>query len=239
MRLALAALAALALAGCATTAEESARLERAAKRSHKLSEAEAPLKALVAGRGSSKVRVQSTAVLHTGEGTAAVVTVLNLTSSRLRKVPVLITVRDRSGVSLYTNNQPGISSTLTAIPSVPAHGSSTWVDDQIQAVGAPVSVTAKLGDGQTAGSAATLHVTGRLGEENSTGGTLEGTVANTSGTAQQELVVYATASRGGRIVSAGRAVLTEVPPHGSSHFQAFLIGNPSGARLQLSAPPAS
>ncbi len=181
MRLALAALAALALAGCATTAEESARLERAAKRSHKTSETQAPLRALVAGRASSKTQVQSTAVLHTREGTAAVVTVRNLTSSRLRKVPILITVRDGSGASLYTNNQPGISSTLTTIPSVPAHGSSTWVDDQVQAVGTPVSVTAKLGEGRTAGDAATLTVTGRLGEENSNGGALEGTVANSDG----------------------------------------------------------
>lgn len=239
MRVVLAALAVLALAGCETTAEESARLERAAKHSHSSSEAQAPLRALVAGRASSRVQVHGTAVLHTGEGTAVVVSVHNLTSSTLRKIPILIEVKDAAGAALYTNNQPGISATLTSIPSIPAGGSVDWVNDQVQAAGAPASVSAKLGEGQSGGRAATLPVTAHLSEQHANGGTVEGTAGNATGAPQKEVVVYATARRNGRIVSAGRAVLTEVPPHGTSHFQLFLIGDPSGAKLQLSAPPTS
>ncbi len=235
MRLALAALAVLALAGCETTAEKSASLERAAKRTHVIAEAKAPLRALAAGRPSRKLEVQGTALVHTAEGTAAVVTVRNLTSSTLDKVPILIDVTGSAGSSLYTNNQPGVSSTLTSIPSIPGGGSVDWVDDQVQAAGTPVGVTAKLGEGEGAGGSPPLHVAAHLSEQNANGGTVEGTVTNSSASADQEVLVYATARRGGKVTSAGRAELTEVPAHGSSHFQLFLIGDPSGASLQLTA----
>lgn len=239
MRLAVAVLAALSLAGCESTAEKSEQLERVAKRSHSVAEAKTPLRALAAGPAGTKVHVQATALLHTSEGTAAVVTVRNLTSSTLHRVPILLEVKDAAGAVLYTNNQPGISSTLTSIPSIPAGGSLDWVDDQIQASGRPVSVSAKLGEGETGGGSASLPVSGHANEQNANGGTVEGTVTNSSVVAGQEVVVYATARRGGRIASAGRAVLSEVPARGSSHFQLFLIGDPSGASLQLSAAATS
>jgi len=234
---ALAALAAVALAGCETTAEKSAQLERAAKRSQHVSEAGSPLRALVSAPPSSKVKVQGTAVVHTSEGTAAVVSVHNLTSSTLRNIPILIQVKDPSGASLYTNNQPGISSTLTSIPSLAGGGSLDWVDDQVQAAGTPASVSAKLGEGQAGGGSPPLRVDAQLGEQNASGGTVEGTVSNPTATGAQEVLVYAAARRGGRITAAGRAVLTEVPAHGASHIQLFLIGDPSGAKLHLGAAP--
>jgi hypothetical protein len=52
-------------------------------------------------------------------------------------------------------------------------------------------------------------------------------------------VVYAVARKGGRIVAAGRAVLPEVAPGASIPFQAYFVGNPSGARIQASAPATS
>jgi hypothetical protein len=239
VRLALAVLAALALAGCETTAEKSAKLERAAKRSQHVTEAREPLKALVAAPASSKLKVQGTAVVHTSEGTAAVVTVHNLTGSTLRRVPILIDVKDASGTSLYTNNQPGISATLTSIPSVPGGATIEWVDDQVQAAGTPASVDAKLGEGEAGPAAGPLRVEAHVGEQNANGATVEGTVTNSAAVPAQEVVVYATAGHGTHLSSAGRAVLAEVPAHGSSHVQLFLIGDPSGAELQLSALPAS
>ena len=239
MRLALAVLAALALAGCETTAEKSAKLERAAKRSQHVTEARKPLEALVSAPASSKLEVQGTAVVHSAEGTAAVVTVHNRTGSTLRRVPILIAVKDSSGASLYTNNEPGISSTLTSIPSIPKGGSVDWVDDQVQASGTPAAVSAKLGEGEGAGASPPLRVDAHLSERNANGGTVEGTVTNPSATAERQVVVYAVARHGGRVTSAGRAVMTEVPAHGSSHVQLFLIGDPSGASLQLDASPTS
>jgi len=239
VRLALAALAALALAGCETTAEESARLERAAKHSQHVTEAREPLRALVGAPASSRLKLQGTALAHTAEGTAAVVTVRNITGSTLHEVPILIEVKDSGGAPLYTNNQPGISSTLTSIPSLPAGGTVDWVDDQIQAAGTPATVSAKLGEGHEGAPSPPLHVDAHLSEQNANGATVEGTVSNPAATPAEEVVVYAVARRGRHITSAGRAVLSEVPAKGSSHIQLFLIGDPSGASLQLSATPVS
>ena len=55
-------------------------------------------------------------------------------------------------------------------------------------------------------------------------GSAEGTLVNSSSTTQSELVVYAVARRGGRIVAAGRAVLASVAAGVSSPFQIFFIG---------------
>jgi hypothetical protein len=72
-------------------------------------------------------------------------------------------------------------------------------------------------------------------EEGSTTGAA-GTVRNDSSVTQQNLVVYVLARRGGQIVAAGRAVLPEVGAGAALPFQAFLQGDPSGARLEASAP---
>jgi hypothetical protein len=64
-------------------------------------------------------------------------------------------------------------------------------------------------------------------------------VHNRSSVAQQSLVVDVLARRGPAIVAAGRAVLPEVGAGGSSAFQAYLVGTPSGARLEASAPPTT
>jgi hypothetical protein len=68
---------------------------------------------------------------------------------------------------------------------------------------------------------------------------VEGTVTNSSKVAQQKLVVYVVARRGGRIVAAGRAVLPEVPAARGTPFQVFCIGSPQGAQLEASAPPTT
>ena len=64
------------------------------------------------------------------------------------------------------------------------------------------------------------------------------TVVNRSAVDQRELVVYALARRGGKVVAAGRAVLPQAAGSGSStRFQLFLVGDPTGARLEFEPPP--
>jgi hypothetical protein len=76
-------------------------------------------------------------------------------------------------------------------------------------------------------------------EESGTGAGAAGTVRNRSNVTQRSLVVYGLAVRSGRIVAAGRAVLPEVAAGASVPFQAFLVGAPTGARLEASAPPTT
>jgi hypothetical protein len=228
---------ALALGGCETTAEESAKLERKAK----LEKAEHPTiaaKGLSITRASSQVKVLNATVVHSSEGTAAAVTVRNLTPHTLRSVPIAVTVKDAHGRTLFQNNSPGLEAALTSLASLPAHGVATWVDDQISASGEPpASVSALVGDAPTAsGPQPKLEVAGLHSSEESDSGGAAGTVHNHSRVAERALVVYVLARRAGKIVGAGRAVLPVVPPGGSAPFQAYLVGSSTGATLAASAP---
>ena len=116
---------------------------------------------------------------------------------------------------------------------LPAHATSTWIDDQVQAAGTPASVSAKVGEGQAVtGAIPSIAVAGAHLSE----GQVEGSVVNRSQVGQRELVVDAIARRAGKIVAAGRAVVPQAEAGSSTHFQAFLIGSAQGAQLDVSAP---
>jgi len=226
-------LAALALSGCETTQEESAKLEKTAKHftlAHR---------GLSIARASTQAQVLGTTVVRSSEGAAAALTVRNSSSHTLRSVPIAITVKDTHGQTVYENNAPGLEAGLTSIPSLPAHGSITWVDDQVPSSGEPASVSAVIGEAPVVtGPEPRIEVEGpHLGEASS--GEASGTVRNRSSVTQQHLVVYVLARRTGTIVAAGRAVLPEVAAGATVPFQVFLVGNAAGAKLEASAPAST
>lgn len=233
-------LVALALTGCETTAEKSAALERQAKRER----AEHPTVAqqgLSIAHESTDLKVLSTAVLRSSEGTAALVTLRNLTNRSLRAIPIAITVRDGRGRQLYTNSAPGLAPSLVSAAYLPAHADLTWIDDQVQTTGAAASVSAKVGEALPATAVVPrLNVEGaHQFEDVSNAPSVEGMVVNRSHVTQQELVVYAVARRAGKIVAAGRAVLPRAPGGSSTRFQIFFVGDPRAGQLELSAPPTT
>ena len=176
--------------------------------------------------------------MHDSEGAAAAITVRNSGSHTLSSVPIAITVRNAHGQTLYQNNAPGLEAGLTQISSMPAHGSVTWVDDQVPTAGQPASVRAVVGEAPVAsGPEPRIEVAGTHLAEASTG-EAAGTVRNGSNIAQRKLVVYVIARRGGTIVAAGRAVLAEVAAGAPVPFQAFLVGAPTGAQLERALRPA-
>ncbi len=240
MRRAALVLAALALTGCETSAEKSAKLEKVAKREAAVTRRHEALarKGLSIARTSTKITVSAAAVVHSSEGTAAVVTLRNLTAIAQRDVPIAIAVRSASGATLYTNRTSGLAPALASVPLVPAHGTTTWIDDQIEASGVPASVSAQVGEGEpVSGAVPVIDVQGaRLVNDEASGLEDEGTVANHSARTQRELVLYAVARRAGRVVAAGRAVIPQLAAGGSTRFQVFFIGSPRGAQLELNAP---
>jgi hypothetical protein len=230
------ALGALVLSGCETTAEKSAKLERQAKRVTLQQE-----KGLTITRESSSVEVTEATVLHGSERAAAVVALKNNSAHAQREVPIAITVKDAHGKTLFQNNEPGLERALVSIPSIPAHETVVWVDDQIPASGSPASVSARVGQSPTlARQLPELTITGaNLSEDPASGTIAEGTVANRSKVAQSGLVLFALARRAGKIVAAGRAVVPELAPGASAPFQASLVGDAHGAGVQVLAPPSS
>ncbi len=235
IRLATLLLVALALAGCETTAEKSARLERAAKH------ATAVQSGLLITHPSTDVKVLETAAVHGSEGAAAVVVLQNVSSRAQRDVPIAITVKNAGGQTLFQNNAPGLEAALVSVASLPAHGGLAWVDDQLPATGKPTAVSAVIGQAPTvAGALPQIAVRGaHMIEDPSRGIGASARVSNRSRIAQQNLVVFAVARSGGRIVAAGRALVPELAAHSSAQAQVFFVGDPRGARLQLSAPPTT
>ena len=231
------ALACLALAGCETTQEKSAALEKAAKRRAVAANG----KGLKIATVSATIKTVTATALHSSEGTAVALELVN-SSGAAREVPLLVSVAEGAKTGAYTNSAPGLARSLTSLSYVPAHGRAVWVDDQVQLAGSPGRVTATVGSAEPAKGAvpAVAIVSHRLEAE--AGGTefVAGTVANRSTVEQRELVVYAVAKRGGRIVAAGRSVLASLSAGATGHFQIFLLGaDAKGAQLELGAPPSS
>jgi hypothetical protein len=227
---------ALALGGCESSQERSAQLEHEAK--HRVGQVAS--KGLQIAHVSAQVKVLATQVLHSSEGNAALVTLHNTSTHALRDVPLAITVKGAGGAVLYRNDAPGLEAALTSVPLLAPGATFTWIDDQVQVSAAPASLSAEAGEAQAAsGPTPQIRLSGVHGTEEAEGPGIAGKVANDSGVAQSDLIVYGIARRGGRIVGAGRAVLSEVPAHGSSQFQVLLIGSVRGAQVQASAPPTT
>jgi hypothetical protein len=229
-------LALLALSGCETNAEKSAKLEKVAH-SHVL----AHQSGLTVGRQDPAVKVVEAVAVHDENGTAVVVTLRNISSKPLQNAPIAITVTGAAGAVVYQNNAPGLDPTLTSVPLLEPGAQTVWVDDQVTAPGAPTGVSARVGQAPVAlgripqVSVQEVHTV----EEPGSGLTAEGIVVNHSTVSQQQLVVYAVGRRAGRVVAAGRAVLPEVPADQRTSFQLFFIGDPKGAKLEVSAPPST
>jgi hypothetical protein len=230
----LAALVAGPLSACESTQDKSRKLE--AKGGSLAAE-----KGVSVARSSKDVKILSTDVLQDENGTAAVVRLRNVSKSALWQLPVAIDVRGAGRKSLFRNDQPGLEPTLAHIPLLRPRETFTWVNDQVAATGKPKAVTAKIGRGSAikdAGIPKILLSSTRLENDPVSGVAAVGFAANRSKVEQRKLVVFVVARRGGRVVAAGRAQIPKLKPGKRAKFQAFFIGNPRGARLELSAPPS-
>lgn len=229
--LAASALATLA-GGCETNAQRSAKLEK-----ERLAHPVAVQRGLTVARQSTVIRIVGSQVVHGPSGTAAVVTLRNVSSRPLRDAPIAITVTAAAGAR-YQNNAPGLDPSLTSVALLQPGAQTVWIDDQVQVAGAPRAMSARVGEAQTVtGQVPQLGVAGvHTFEEPGSGEGAAGTVVNHSTVSQQEVVVYVLARRAGRVVAAGRAILPELAAGQSASFQAYLIGSPRGAALEASAP---
>jgi hypothetical protein len=230
-----AAATALALCGCQSTQEQSAKLQRAAKHD------------VLATQGVSvtkenpSVKVLRSTIVHSSSGTAVVVALRNTSTHILENAPIEVTVRDAHGGQLYQNNSPGLEPSLTTVSLLLPGQETIWVDDQVTASGVPTTAAALVGEAtQASGGFPRLSIAGtHLSAEAGAEATLSGGVANHSLTTQQDLVVYAVARRGGKIVAAGRAVLPEIATSANVPFQIYFVGDPGKAQIQTSAPPTT
>jgi hypothetical protein len=228
------AAATLVLAACETTQDKSARL---AKQAAGLREQ----RGLVIKRVSKAVEVGSTAVLNDRNGTAVVVELRNVSKRALARVPVAIDVRN-GGRSVFRNDDPGLEPALVGVPLLQAGQRVLWVNDQVLATGKGRSVEARVGveRGRAPKRPPRVVVGAPKLEVDPTSGVLAvGKLVNRSELLQRNIVVYAVARKGGRIVAAGRGAVAKLRPRADATYQVFFIGDPRGARLTLAAPPTT
>jgi hypothetical protein len=230
---------AVTVSACESTEQESAKIGREG------GAAAAGPGALKLGAANAGVRVSDVTLLSS-EGRKAVAVRLTTSSpSPQLNVPLLVNVTGAGGKVIYTNGTGGVEVALQRIALLRPHASVWWVDDQVLGSQPSTGVTVRVGTGTSPHANATTPLlaakTTNVGEQSGLS-TLSGVLVNRSRKVQSKVPVFAVALRGGKVVAAGRAVVGELPgrPGASATFQIFLVGNPAGAKIELSAvPPAA
>jgi hypothetical protein len=222
----------LVLTACESTQDKSARLER--EGGGTLRE-----KGVVVTRQNPDVKVMSTSAVQDENGTAVVVRLRNTGRRALAQVPITVDVRGNARKTLFRNDEPGLEPTLVRAPLLLPHKEFAWVNDQIAAAEKPRNVRAKVGSGQSVDSAVprVTLTRPRLEQDPVSGVAAMGLVANRSQVEQRKLVIFAVATKGDRVVAAGRGQINRVKAGKRARYTIFFIGNPRGARITVAAPP--
>lgn len=225
---------ALVATGCESTQDKSAKI--AAELGPVKKE-----KGLKISKQSKDVEVVSSTLLSDQNGSAVVVSLRNKSNQGLVGVPIAIDVFDAKGKSVYRNDIPGIEPALAAVPFIPAGGETEWVHDQILATGKPAKVEVKVGEGGEpfSGEQPKLSVSEPKIEGDPYSGLLAGgNVENESGEDLERLLLYAVASKGGKIVAAGRGAIEPFKAKPKPFpYNIYFIGDPSGAEVKVSEFP--
>jgi hypothetical protein len=179
--------------------------------------------------------------LLSGSGRTAVAVRLTGTSSAPQaNVPVLVEVSGAGAKQLYTNATGGLETSLQQMAILRPHEPAWWVDDQVLTSQSASGVKVRVGTGRAPRASvpvSSLTTTGVHLTHQSGLSVLDATLVNRSSTSASKVPVYAVALAGGRVVAAGRAVVSALP-RSSATFEIFLVGNPAGATFELSVAPA-
>lgn len=229
--LALAAL--LAVCGCESTVDAARKIAREGTRAFQQ-------RGLAAVRIDRRIHILSTGIVRDANGTAAVVAVRNTGPVAMADAPIAISVLGSGRQSIFRNNSPGLEESLTHVPLLLPGRTVDWVNDQVLPAGTPVRVVARIGAGRSLRLAPPkIEISSvTLNYDSVSGWTASGKVYNASHVAQLRLVLFATSHRAGRVIAAGRAIITRLLPGHSARFHAYFIGNPKGGQLSISAPPS-
>lgn len=224
----------LGLAACESSQDKAAELRANAEADT------ASQQGVVIGKPNKDIEVGATSLINDKYGTAVAVELTNTSDKAQVEVPIRINVLDAGGKRVFSNDIPGLDPSLTHVALLKPGETSYWVHDQIQPSGDPKSLKVEVGAPEEAAPAAVpeLKVSSPRVHEDSSGTEVEGQVTNESQVDQQQLVLFAVARRGGDVVAAGRGVYKVLSAGGKPlPFNIFFIGDPSGADVQVLAPP--
>lgn len=223
----------VALPGCTTTQEKSARLSRDAATA-------AEAKKFKVGKTNAEIKPTEITRLQGEDASAIVVRITNSGKATAVSVPIGVDLYDKAKASLYTNRVDGLDPALNMLPVVPP-GESWWVNNQV-AADKPARTRVRIGTSKVKTPAKLPEIdvsTLKIGEDTGVV-TGKGKVTNRSKVDQLRLTVFAIATKGDRVVAAGRSVIDRVPADGKPQkFAIYFTGDPRGAKLRLFAPPST
>jgi hypothetical protein len=227
---------ALVAAGCESSQDRSARLAKQGGKAF-------TRKGLDVKHENPDVKVTGTTVLQDKNGAATVVDMHNAAATAELNVPVSIDVLGPGKTSVFKNDAPGLEPSLVSAPLLPAKSDFTWVNDQVTATGPARAVDVKIGrppasSGQVPAKLPQLDIsTPTLQSDPVSGVEASGTVTNKSSVEQTALIVYCVARRGKKVVAAGRSAIARLQSGKKKAYHVYFIGNPSGGKLWVAAPP--
>jgi hypothetical protein len=227
-------LTALALSGCETTEQQSAKIGR------RLGHQSADAGTTGIGAANRSVHVVATTLLAGAPGAIAVK--LRNDGAAQADVPIGVAVRDATGAVIYRNDTKGIEASLQELSLVPAHATIWWVDNEVL-TGGGVSTRASAAVGaaraRVPADAPALSATAVSASNSFPGPHVDLTLHNASHSAQSQLTVYAIATAAGKVVGAGRAVVATLAAHAAAPVEIPVTGAVAGASVAVTIAPAS
>ncbi len=231
-------LAAVALAGCATTQQQAARLRVVSARDR------ATEQAVRVSRADPAVAASATLV-RSATGAAIVVRLRNLSDRTVSDLPITVAVREAGGRERVLNGASGLDYFLTHIPGIAPRGRLIWVFPTARRPpgGAPVvrvgfpaagAGSVSAADGALPSALPRIAVSLVAAPRH---GAVEVTVRNLSDVPQYELPVYAAAQRSGAYTAAARAAIGELDGGSTQQLRLALLGNARGSAVTFQAGP--
>ena len=230
----LVAAAVLPLAGCTTTQERSAILSKNAAKVAKA-------KTFNVGRTNATLTAAKVTTLAGDGANTVVVKIENRGTKSQVLVPIGVDLYGAKKTSIYTNRIDGLDAPLNNIP-VAEPGTSWWVNNQLPGEKA-TRTRVRIGTSRTPLPKALpeMKISDVKVADDAGVKVARGKVANLSPIEQKRLTIFAVALKGDKVVAAGRAVIEKLGPKGSKRqrFNVYFTGDPTGAKLEISAPPST
>jgi hypothetical protein len=222
--------------GCESTQDKSAKLEAQGAGLAKVEQ-------IKIGAANQALDVTGKTLLTDQYGTALVVGVKNSSPDHQVDVPIAVNVKNAKGRSIYKNNIEGLEHGLIKIPLVEAQDEVWWVNDQVLITDKAKSADVTIGKSDAAAPRDLPEIEisePKLEIDPVSGINATGEITNRSDVEQIDLLVYAVATKGGKVVAAGRGLIPKLKTDGKPEFyNVYFIGDPRGADVEVFAPPSN
>ncbi len=224
------------LTGCQSTQSKSAELEANGAEIAKVGK-------IKIGSANQAVEVVNQTLLTDQYGSAVVLRLKNDSPKNQAGIPLALVVRNSKGKPIYKNDIQGLEKGLISIPLVEGNSETWWVNDQVLVTQKPKKAEVTIGepDGNAPGKIPEIEVSPPSVELDPVSGTnVTGEATNKSDVEQIDLLLYAVATRGGKVVAAGRGLIPKLKADGKSEpYRIYFIGDPKNADIEVFAPPSN